>query len=100
MHAAENDDVGVGLGGGLRELQRIGHGVGDFLHFGALVVMRQQNGVAFRAELADALLLCGGSLRRVLDRFNGRAPRSALRKFCCRTSISAMVFSCCGRIEL
>ena len=53
MHAAEDDDVGIGLGRFLAQLQRVAHEVGDVLHLAALVVMGEDNGVPFLFKLQD-----------------------------------------------
>jgi hypothetical protein len=53
VDAAEQDDVGVGLLGGLGELERIPDDVGDVLDVGLLVVVRQDDGVALAAERVD-----------------------------------------------
>ncbi len=53
MHAAEDDDVGVGLGRFAREAERVADEIGDVLHFGALVVVREDDGVAVAGEALD-----------------------------------------------
>ncbi len=81
VHAAEDDDVGVGLRGGLRELERIGYGVGHFLDLGTLIMVRQQDRVALGAEFADALLLSANLFGRVGDVFDDREGVARFESF-------------------
>jgi hypothetical protein len=53
VHARKADHVGVGLGCGLRELQRIADEVGDVLDLAVLVVVGQQHGVALFFQARD-----------------------------------------------
>ncbi len=53
MDAAEDDDVGVGLGRFARQAERVADEIGDVLHFGALVVVREDDGVAVAGEALD-----------------------------------------------
>ena len=59
VHAAEDDDVGVGLRRLAREAERIADEIGDVLHFGALVVVRENDRVALARELLDLVLQLG-----------------------------------------
>ena len=68
MHAAECDHVGLGLGGSLRELERVTDEVGHVLDLGLLVVVRQDHGVSLCLELPDPLLELGGRHPEVLVR--------------------------------
>ena len=56
VHAAEDDDVGVRLGGLAREAERVADEVGDVLHFGALVVVREDDRVLLARERLDLTL--------------------------------------------
>ena len=56
VHAGEADDVGLGLLGGLRELQGVADEVGHVLHLAVLVVVREEHRVALALEAADFLL--------------------------------------------
>ena len=53
MDAAEDDDVGVGLGRFAREAERVADEIGDVLHFGSLVVVGEDDGVAVAGEALD-----------------------------------------------
>ena len=53
VHAAEDDDVGVGLGGFAREAERVADEIGDVLHLGPLVVVGEDDGVAIAGEGLD-----------------------------------------------
>jgi hypothetical protein len=54
VYAAEDDYFGVAnLAGLAREFERIADKVGDLENFGALIVVRQDNGVAFALEAVD-----------------------------------------------
>ena len=101
MHAAKYDHVRVGLRGGLRKLQRIRHGVGHFLHFRALVMMGEQNGIVLGAKLPHALLLPANFLGPIGDCLHGgdrvASSRSYLAEF---PSLALDSLSECGRIEL
>jgi hypothetical protein len=50
---AEDDHVGIGLGGLAREVERITDEVGDVLHLGELVVVREDHRVALLAQTLD-----------------------------------------------
>ena len=52
VHAAEDDDVGVGLGRLARETEGVADEIGDVLHLGALVVVGEDDGVAVAGEAA------------------------------------------------
>ncbi len=54
-HAAEHDDVGVRLGCRYGETEGVPDLVGDVLHLGQAVVVRQDYGVAFALELGYPL---------------------------------------------
>ena len=56
VHAAEDDDVGFRLGGFAGEPERVADEVRDILHFGALVVVRQDDGVPLAREGLDLSL--------------------------------------------
>ena len=58
VHAAEDDVLGVGLGGDLRELVAVAGEVGEADHFVALVVVAEQDGgcAQLRARLGNALV--------------------------------------------
>ena len=56
MHAAEDDDVGVDFGGLAGEFEGVAGEVGDVLHVGHLVVVREDDGVALGGEAAQFLL--------------------------------------------
>ena len=47
MHPRENDHIGVGAFGVLRQLQRVADRVGHVLDVRLLVIMRQDDGVKF-----------------------------------------------------
>jgi hypothetical protein len=66
-HTTEDDHVGIGLRRRLRKLKGVRNRIRDFLHFRALIVMGQQNGVMFGAELPHALLLFADFLRAVVN---------------------------------
>jgi len=53
MHAAEHDDGGVDFGGLAGEFEGIAREVGDVLHVGHLVVVREDDGLAFDLEFLD-----------------------------------------------
>src|SRR3546814_464914 len=53
LDAAKGDDVGVGVGGLARQLQRIADEIGDILNLGLLVIMREDDGVAVLAQAVD-----------------------------------------------
>ena len=62
VHAAEDDDVGFRLRGFARQAERVADEVGDVLHLGALVVVRQDDGVALAGERLDLALQLGDQL--------------------------------------
>ena len=64
MDAAEDDDVRVGGGGLLRQPERITDEVGDVLHLGALVVVRQDHGVPLVPQPLDPVQEPGPVLSR------------------------------------
>ena len=72
MHSAEYDYIRRCGRGGLRQPKRISNAIGDLLNFGALIVVRQKNSVAFAAKPPDALLLFSYLLGGVLQRFDRR----------------------------
>ncbi len=81
VHAAERDRRGLVRGGLARESERVAHVVGDVLHLGDLVVVREDHRVARTRELADLLLQRGdarglGRGRHVTSRetWSERAP--------------------------
>ncbi len=53
VHPAEDDDVGVGLSGESRQPERITGMGGDVLALGQLIVVREDDGVAFGRQTAD-----------------------------------------------
>src|SRR5690606_20508662 len=53
LDAAKGDDVGVGLRRLARQLERIADEIGEVLDFGLLIIMREDDGVAFLAEPFD-----------------------------------------------
>ena len=67
---AEDDDVLLGGGGLAREAERVAHEIGDVLHLGPLVVVREDHRVAPLGQLADLLLQRGD-----LDRATGARAR-------------------------
>jgi hypothetical protein len=56
VDAAEHDDVGVGVRGLAGQSERIADEVRDVLHFGALVVVREDHGVTLGRQLPDLVL--------------------------------------------
>lgn len=54
VHAAEDNDIGVGSGGFTGEVKGVTNEVSDVLNFGTLVVVSEDDGVALRAEGVDA----------------------------------------------
>ena len=71
VNAAERDHIGLGPGGGLRELERITDEIGEVLDLGLLVVVRQDHRVALLLEPPDLRLellvahiqcRCGGAV--------------------------------------
>ncbi len=59
MHPTEHDHIRVGVGSFSGELKRIADEVGNVLNFRLLVIVRQDHGVAFLAELIDRRDECG-----------------------------------------
>ena len=60
MHAALHDDIGIGLGGLARKLQRVADDVGDaIVDFRRLVIMRQDDGVALFLQPVDRVHIGG-----------------------------------------
>ena len=53
MHAAEDDDVGVGLSGLSREAEGIADEIGDVLDFGHLVIVGEDDGIELFLERKD-----------------------------------------------
>ena len=51
--AAKGDDIGIGFGGALAELQRIPDKIGQILNFRLLIIMRQDHRVAFFLQPVD-----------------------------------------------
>ena len=56
VHAAEHDHLGVRFRGEAREPERVADVVGHVLHFGALVVVGDDDRVALLCERADLVL--------------------------------------------
>ena len=56
MHAGEDDDLGLGACGLAGEAQRVADVVGDVLHLGPLIVVREHDRVALAGQLADLRL--------------------------------------------
>jgi hypothetical protein len=50
MHAAEDDDIGVGLGRLLREAEGVADVIRDVLDFGHLIIVREDDGVELLLE--------------------------------------------------
>ena len=59
VHAAEDDDLGLGLRGLASQAERVADEVGDVLHFGALVVVRENDRVPLLGERADSIVQLG-----------------------------------------
>ena len=59
MHPAEHDHIGISVGSLSRQLKRVTDEIGDVLNFGLLVIVRQDHGIAFLAELVDRRDECG-----------------------------------------
>ena len=59
MHPTEHDDIRIGVGSLPRQLKGVPDEVGDVLDFRLLVIVRQDHGVAFLAELVDRREECG-----------------------------------------
>ena len=72
MHPAKNNRLRIRSGRALREPERIRDVVCHFLNLGTLVVMRQDDGLAFPAKLPNALLLGQNFFRRVVYLFDRR----------------------------
>ena len=53
MNAAEDDHVGLGLGGLLGEAKRVAHVIGDVLNLGHLVVVGENDRVKLLLEHKD-----------------------------------------------
>ena len=53
MNAAEDDDVGLGLGRFAREAQGVANEIGDILDLGPLIVVREDAGIANACNLLD-----------------------------------------------
>jgi len=58
MDAAEDNNIGIGPGGFLAQLQRIPDEVRDVLHLAALVVMGEDDGVPCFLKFENSLLYC------------------------------------------
>ncbi len=56
MHSTEDDHVGFGCRGLSREPERIADVVGNVLHVGQLVVVREDDGVALACKRAHLLM--------------------------------------------
>ena len=56
MHAAEDDQLGVGGGGLLGEPERVADEIGDVLDLGQLVVVGEDHGAALGGERAHLVL--------------------------------------------
>jgi hypothetical protein len=63
MHAAEDDDIGIGFGGLLREPEGIADVIRDVLDFGHLIIVREDDGVELFFERENLL---GERLKAVL----------------------------------
>jgi hypothetical protein len=59
VHTAEHDDLSVRLGGLAGKAERVADVVRDVLDFGALVIVREDDGVALLGERLDAALELG-----------------------------------------
>ena len=66
MHPTEHDDIRIGVGSLPRQLKGVPDEVGDVLDFRLLVIVRQDHGVAFLAELVDRREECGVRAHRGL----------------------------------
>ena len=64
MNAAEDDDVGLRLRGFTREPERVADEVRDVLDLGALVVVRENDGVATLRQRFDIALQLGDDFGR------------------------------------
>ena len=53
LHTAKRDDIGIGGRRLARQFQRIAHEIGQILNFRLLVVMRQNDRVAFLAQAVN-----------------------------------------------
>ena len=69
VHAAEDDDIGVGLCCFTRETERVADEIGDVLHLGPLVVVREDDGVTHAGDAANLVVQLGESGLRL----NGHA---------------------------
>jgi hypothetical protein len=68
MHAAEHDELGVGLGGEARQLERVAGEVGVLVDVGALVVVAQQHGLVAEAARAARMRSWASPSERALKR--------------------------------
>ena len=59
MHAAEDDRLRVGLGRFAGQPERVADEIGDVLDFGALVVVRENDGVTLASQFLDLALELG-----------------------------------------
>ena len=79
MHAAEHDDVGLGVPGGLGQLQGVTDEVGEILDLGLLVVVGQDDGVALLAQPLDRVeqRVALGDVGRLVSQQHGVPPGKA-----------------------
>ena len=64
LHPAENDDIGIGLGGLLAQFEAVADEIGKVLDIGGLVVMRENDRVLLLAKAIDLgeQVLAGGQV--------------------------------------
>ena len=60
VHSGEKDDVGIDRLRPHRQGERVAQKIGDGLHFGRRVVVRQDHGVFLTLEIPDAAAELGG----------------------------------------
>ena len=70
MNAAKDDHLGIGSGRLARKAERVAHEVGDVLDLGALIVVRQQNGVPLPGQATNVGLKRGDCGRREIGVFD------------------------------
>ena len=69
LSAAEDDDLSVGLCCFARKAKRVSDKIGDVLHLGPFVVVREDDGVTFAGDAANLVVQLGESWLRL----NGHA---------------------------
>ena len=72
MHSGEDDGLGLGACGLAGETQRVADVIGDVLHLGPLIVVREHDRVPLAGQFADLRLhgrdLAGRFVERLDDR--------------------------------